>query len=167
MANLIPAETQILNEIEKRLWNIDIAYGYQTKVQKIERSRLKPFENGDLPAISFWIVDEPESITEYGIETNTLNIVIGYFDKTRDEPLSDMATKLKTDINIAVNRATSAPKYTDEMSVNLGDLIDSFVRLTSEYITGGTDKNPIGGVLCEYQAIYKVSIEDPYTIITE
>lgn len=160
-----PAEILIYNEIEARANNIKRSNGYHTGVEKVERSRKTPFTGGDWPCFSFWPTFAPQDDDEYGGEEHTLSVVLGYFDMTRDEPFADLTAKMKADVVVAMNRATSAPAVDDSQSVDLGGLVSSFEIIDCEFIIS-EGKKPWCGVLLEIRARYSSPTADPFTITT-
>lgn len=162
---MIPSETQILNELEARAGNISVNYGYTTSVVKIERSRLTPFEGDDWPQLSFWITSEATEADKYGGEENTLTIVVGYFDETRDDPFVDLVARLRADVLTALNRTTTAPNVSDNPSYDLGGLVASFNLTNTEFITG-EGQVPWCGCFMSFTAKYMANMHDPYNILT-
>jgi hypothetical protein len=168
-----PAEITIYNEIKARAWNIQESNGYQSTVQDVKVSSLTPFKGGDWPKFSFWPTSQSQVDNEYGQEEHTLNIIIGYFDQTRDEPFSYMAAKMKSDVIAAMNRATSydsdsgqGPEIGHALSHDLGGLVSGFTVGRSEPIQDEGEA-PWCGVLIEVEIKYKSEMGDPFSILAE
>jgi len=158
-----PAEITIYNEIEARAGNIQYSNGYHTGVRRIERSRLTPFKGGDWPSFSFWPTFAPTEGDIYDGEEHTLSIVLGYFDETRDEPFADLTAKMKADVIVAMNRASTAPGVGDAESPDLGGLVSSFNIIDCEFIIGEGQK-PWCGVLLEARVKYRSDHADPFAV---
>lgn len=162
----ITAVQQILNEVDSRANNITIANGYKTSMAKKEASKLTAFVGGDWPQFSYWIVSKAKEEFAYDIDKNNLSIIVGYFDKTRDRPFSEMASNLEADAVVAMNRATTAPALSDNASPDLGGLVSEFTHEDTEYIIG-EGEIPWGGALLAFDVEYFSPKDDPYTIIDD
>jgi len=165
-----PAEITIYDEIEARAGNINQTGGYHTTVQDIERSRLKPFIEGDWPKFSFWPVRAPQEDTDYGDEQHTMTIILGYFDKTSDEPFADLAARLKADVVTAMHRQTTydaltgqGPNVAHNADYDLGGLVQAFTVISTEFVLN-EGQAPYCGVLVECDVKYRSPMGDPFTI---
>ena len=116
-----PLQTQILDLVKSRLDNITEINGYSSTVEKIERAKLEPFMNQEMPAINYYYVtDEFEKQIYAGVSDRIVVVVIEYYDTTRDKVFSDLSSSLSSDVEIALFRDTLAPLVTDGVSDRLG-----------------------------------------------
>ena len=126
-----PQITQILDVIEARLANLTMANGYFYDVKKIKRATAKPPDGIDYPSIRYWAVRTQNAVEMHGQDLRTIPIYIEYRSKTYDEPFNDVVAKLESDIVNGVNRDVSAPKVSDEMSI---DLEEDDASLFADYL---------------------------------
>lgn len=147
----------ILDEIGTRLKNITLANGYRMDLLKISRSRLKPFKNGDLPAVNYWPSRDQLDSKTGSSETRLLPVTMEVYSTTRDEPFVDVAIRLGNDIAVALTRATSAPKVTDQLSRSLGGLVNSLV-IDSITPFIGEGQSPWCGAIVEINIKFKTDL---------
>jgi hypothetical protein len=161
----IPIRTQILNEIGARLALMDIAAGYFTTVNKIDRARLEPFNGYDLPALNYWADIDTRIESGGGYEEREFRVLIEYHDKTRDRPFCDVSDELAADVEIALYRSPAAGTVADNPSHALGGLVTGlFVDATQPEI--GAGQTPFLGVILNLSITYKRRPDEPFTIVT-
>ena len=161
----LPVVTQILNEIGLRLTSITLENEYQLPPKKIERARLEPLKNGDLPAIVYYSGEDNLVEHGHGFDKRELAVIVESYTITRDKNFDDTAQLLETDVAIAVNRAVAFPKVSDNPSISLGKLVQQVHVASSAPVLGQNNTNPFCGVLISLSVIYKVQKLDPYTLI--
>lgn len=122
----------VLDEIDKRLKTVTQSNGHPLSFNKIERAKLKPFVNGDLPALNYWPGQDIIVSKEFGKETHKMSLSSQAYTVMRDEPFTDVAYRLAHAVITALNRSENAPKVDDEPSYNLGGLVSD---LTVQGIT--------------------------------
>ncbi len=157
-------QQQILDEIGARLALIDTVSGYHTTAMKIERARLTPFKDYDLPAINYWPDLDQRRGGGGGFEERSLTVLIEIHDKTRDRPFSDVAGELASDVWIALWRATTAGSVSDQPSSALGGLVTS-IQLNAVQPEIGEGQSPFCGALLNITTIYKRRPDAPFTIV--
>lgn len=159
------AQLTILDEIRARLGNISIANGYRFDIEplSIERARLTPFVNGDLPAINYWPTIDALDGKAGTRETRSFDVTIEAYDTTRDEPFTDLAIIHGNDIITALYRATDAPKVSDQDSRSLGGMISKlYINSITPMI--GEGSSPWFGVLLSLGIEYNITPGDFSTI---
>jgi len=159
------AQLTILDEIAARLNNISVANGYRFDIEQsaIERARLTPFVNGDLPAINYWpSLDSLDNKTS-GKETRSFDVTIEIYDVTMDEPFTDLAIKHGNDVVTALFRTTDAPTVSDNPSYALGGLV-STVIINSITPMIGEGQSPWFGALLNLTIEYNITTGDFSTI---
>lgn len=161
----VPVQTQIMNLVEPRLKNISIVNGYFSELAKIERARLQPFKNADLPAMNYYYTNDVLiKPLNTGEEERTVVLVIEYYDTTRDRTFLDVSDELSADIKIALERDILAPKVSDQVSHLLGKKV---MKLEFDTITPaiGEGQNPYCGTIMLVNITYRVNRHDPFTLI--
>lgn len=159
------AQLTILDEVKARLGNISIANEYRFDIEplSIERARLTPFVNGDLPAINYWpsidAIDEKTS----GKETRSFDVTVEIYDVTRDEPFTDLAIKRGNDVITALFRSTDAPTVNDNPSYALGGLVSQLI-INSITPTIGEGQSPWFGAVLSLTISYNITPGDFSTI---
>lgn len=159
------AQLTILDEIKARLGNLSIANGYRFDIEptSIERARLEPFKNGDLPAINYWPTVDSFQAKAGGMETRGFDVTVEIFDTTRDEPFTDLAVKRGNDVVTALFRATTAPATTDPISYGLGGLVTQLdINSLTPMISEG--QKPWFGALLSISIKYNITTGDFSTI---
>lgn len=160
-----PIPTQILNEIETRLANIKTANGYFNTLKRVDRARVEPWVAGDLPACNVFDTGE-RRIDEGGTyQGKELTVIIELHDKTRDEPFTDLASRLAADVQIAMNRSSGNPLVADVPSMAFGGLV-SRVAVNNYSPIIGSGQKPYCGALLEFSITYRVKPDDPFTIFS-
>lgn len=158
----IPATTQILNEIERRLAGISEANGYFTNDITIARASLKPFNLADLPAINYWNVADLLIEAHGTKERRQLEILIEFYDRENDMPLVDKSALMASDLSIALNRNPDQP---DRISPKLGGLAFS-VSMESITPAIGEGQAPYCGTVITLQVQYRVDWLYPFTLLS-
>jgi len=161
-----PIQTQILDLIGARLALITTANNYFTDVVKVERARLQPFKNRDMPAINYYYTgDSLTSTLSNGISERSVAIVIEYYESTRDEIFVDLADKLTSDVLISLERTIAAPLVADPVSSRLGGVV---MRMEVESVTPaiGEGQSPYCGTVIQLNIFYRVARQSPFTLIT-
>jgi len=161
----IPVVTQILDEIELRLGNISVANGYFLDIEKLERARLTPLKNSDMPAITFYSGVNELREFKYGLDFRSVNVVVECYTMTRDSNFNDLSQLLASDLEVALHRDTSAPTVTDDVSTALGGLVEQLIINSATPVMGENNKSPYCGAVLSLQVNYKVKKGDPYTLI--
>jgi len=154
----VPAPTAILNEVEARLEKITVSNGYYYDAKRVERARTEPFLGYDLPFINFWYTAMTNERTVYNEDNRSLELYIESHSLTWDEPFTDVASKLASDVVTALNRATTAPKVSDAESYELGGTISDLVFQSCTYMVG-TGEKPWCAALMQFLIKYKT---DPF-----
>lgn len=158
---MIPAETQILDELELRLAGIKESNGYSVTLRDIERGKLTPFKGEDVPAVNYWPTTHSRIDAEYGLDQHTLRVMIDARAKTRDENFPDVAAKLIADIVTALNRKPSAPKVSDDEDYDFEETVSSVLMTDSGYQIGEGQK-PWVGALVEVEIVYDSASGDMF-----
>ena len=158
------AQKQILDKIEERLGNISEANGYSATPTKIERARLKPLKDYDLPAINYYAINDDRTGAGAGYEERSLGIIIEYYEATRDRNFVDVAYSLAADVWSALWRDVSAPAISDDPSHALGNLVTT---LLLESITPqiGEGQAPFCGAVLQVSVLYKRLPDTPFVIV--
>lgn len=152
-----PKTTTILNEIAARLAKVTVANGYNNTLKAIARARSEPFNGYDLPAVNYYhgnisIVQARHHKTEH-----TMELIIEAHTKSHDEPFINLADSLDADIVISLYRATTAPKVSDTVNLNLGGLVEQFKYVNFDPFIGGGEK-PFCGAFLKFNIIYETTI---------
>jgi len=161
----IPVITQILNEIGARLENISTTNGYFLDIEKIERARLTPLKNSDMPAITFYSGVNELREFKYGIDFKTVTVTIECYTITRDANFNDLTQLLASDLEIAIHRSTSSPAVSDDVSTALGGLVEQLTINSSTPVMGENNKSPYAGAILSIEVNYKVKKGHPYVLI--
>ena len=145
---------KILDEIENRLKALLlVANGYSFVFKKIKRASLTPWQNDDMPAINFWPTGVTSTLNAYNQDDRELSISVEAYTRTRDLPFTDVCDLLACDVITALNRAILFPKLSDNASMDLGGIVDSF-NLESYNYSLGEGQAPFCGVLITFVAKY-------------
>lgn|GEM_PF-1514689 len=158
---------QILDSVNTHLGFITLANGYHYDIQKIEHERIKPFNGFDIPAINYWelgfsIGDAGE--LAYGYDKRILPVYFeGYNAKWDDGKSNIEADQFAADILTCLYRTSAAPKVSDSISRNLGDLVAHTKINQVQYIVDASDK-PYCGVLVVVEFHFFAKIGDLYNI---
>jgi len=161
----MPVQTQILDEIGTRLSLITTANGYLRAVAKLERARLTPFKNGDLPAINYYSTADSFVDKGHTFDKRSLSVAIESYDLTRDAIFDDVAQQLAADVTISINRSSASPAVTDDPSISLGGIVEQ-VTVTSITPAIGDGQKPYCGAVIFLEIVYKVKKLDPFTLIS-
>lgn len=156
-----PSVLIILDETAARLGNITIANEYWYTINKVVRSKLMPFESYDLPAINYWPTGLSNVSEAYADDKRTLALFVEAHTMTMDDPFTDVAEKLATDIVTALNRTTAAPKVSDAANVDLNDTVEAFIYLGHDYIIG-MGEDPWCGCIVRMNAVFHAAPFDMY-----
>lgn len=105
---------QIRDEVGLRLQNITEANGYSTTLICIERGRVDPLDDRDLPGINFWKLDDVADDKRYTRQQRTLRIGFEMYDTTRDDDVDTISDGFMSDIFIALYREPANPRVDDE-----------------------------------------------------
>ncbi len=158
------AQIQILDEISARLANIKTTNGYFADVISVERAKLTPFQDHDLPAVNYWPVSDQIIERLNGKNKHALSITIELHNTTRDDPFTDLAFQHGADIVTALFRDPASPNVADPISKGLGGLINA-IEIESITPMIGQGQTPFCGVIVAINALYKTVLADPYTIV--
>ena len=162
-----PIQTQLLDEIGRRLKIINTANGYfsDVHINDVHRAKLTPFKGDDLPAINYWSSDTITERKGHGYSYMSFSVEIEMHTKTNDRPFTDVTGELSADITIALYRDDALPKVSDQPSFKLGDMVDG-LNIDTIAPQIGEGQSPYCGVLVSISITYRVKAHDPFTIIT-
>jgi len=156
--------TTIRDEINLRLGNISLANGYSTDISTIEKGRVSPFEDDDLPAINFWKTDDTADGKLYTRQQRTLRMGFEYYTLSNDDDIDTISDDFMTDLFIAMYRDPSNPLVTDPPMPMFVDkqFITVFDVLRPIISQGST---PRVGVFAVMSFTYTINNLDPNTLI--
>lgn len=159
------AQKLILDAVENRLKIIKTVNGYSTNFLRIKRATLKPFIDDDLPAINYWPQEDNQVVKGHGWVDRSLSIVIECYDRTRDRIFTDLAFEMASDVAIAMVRSPSYPNVSANPDLTMGDLVKSsqLLNVTPQI---GEGQSPWCGVVLNYTLGYRVSANNPSTILS-
>jgi len=161
---MTPLQTQILDIIGERLKNITIANGYFTDIIKVERARIEPFRNIDMPSANYYYTNTSKSVGFYnGVSEQNLNVIVEYYKLTRDSPFIDIAAQLSADLLIALNRDVTAPLVSDPVSPRLGQKVLR-IEVESDTAMLGNDTTPYCGAVLNLSVYFNYDINDPFNL---
>ena len=101
--------------------------------------------------------------TPYGNETKTLLLIIEAHSKTHDSSFIDVANSLAGDIVTGLFRSTTNPDVTDDISNDLGGLVNSIKYLGHDPLIG-QGQEPFCGTVVRFEIIYETSLGNMGTI---
>jgi len=167
---MIPAQTQILNEIGYRLGNISVANGYGIDINTISRARRENFSSNEMPAINYFPNDdEPyeEERNPYGYKKRLLTVGFEAYKGDIGNP-ADNAFDIANVIWLALYRSTANPTVSDQISPDLGGLV---VNMKLQNVLPLLANTPDGidnwhGSLFGVSIIYKVLTDNPFILKT-
>lgn len=162
---MITPQDVILDAIEARLRLITLVNGYSTAVQKVQRATLKPFIDGDLPAINYWPGADVRVAAGHGFVERSLTIAIEYYTLTRDRVFTDVAFELAMDVAVALLRSPLLPLVSDQPDLTLGGVVRS-AQLQTITPQIGQGQTPWCGAVLSYDLIYRVSASNPTTFVS-
>ncbi len=113
--------TQIREEMNSRLESISVANGYSTDVATIEKGRVSPFDDDDLPAINFWKTDDLAESKKYTRQQRSLRLGIEYYTLSNDDDIDTISDNFMEDLFVSLYRDPSAPLVTDEPTPMFAD----------------------------------------------
>jgi hypothetical protein len=151
-----PVQLQILDVIGERL-------ALSPNIAKVERARVIPFRDFDLPAVNYWADGDRLIERGGGWEERELSILIDARTKTRDRPFVDVAFELGADLWVALWRDTAAPAVADTPSPALGGIVTT-LRLDGLTPMIGEGQAPFCGVVLAVTAAYKLRPSDPFVL---
>ncbi len=155
---------QIRTEIDLRLKNITLANGYSTDITTIEKGRVNPFDNDDLPAINFWKTDDVSESKKYTRQQRSLRMGFEYYTLSNDDDIDTISDSFMNDLFIAMYRSPSAPLVTDQPSPMFAD--KNFVvvfDVLRPIISQGS--KPRTGVFAIISFNYMINNLDPTTLL--
>jgi hypothetical protein len=106
--------TQIREEVFARLQNITKANGYSTDIACIEKGRVSPFNDDDLPAINFWKTDDVSEAKLYTRDQRTLRMGFEFYTLSNDDDIDTLSDEFMADLFISLYRDPNAPLVTDD-----------------------------------------------------
>ena len=157
-----PINKEYLDEIDLRLKQITKENEYTDTIITVERAQLKPFKGYDLPAVNYWPTSVSNAVKDYDYDSREINLIVEAHTKTRDEPFTDVCDRLAADIITGLNRATKAPKVSDEKSLDLGDLVEGFNNLGYDYQIG-QGQDPFCGIIMTFSVKFSTSITNMFS----
>ena len=152
---MTPLNKTFFDRIEARLGNITTTNGYTYSAGKIARAQLTPFKGYDLPAYNIWATNLGNVINKYGSDDRSLQVYIEVHSKTNDEPFIDVGDKLAQDLVTGLNRATTAPLVSDDISPDLGGIVDDLIFAGYDYHVG-QGQDPFCAILAKFEVKYTV-----------
>lgn len=162
----VPVQTQILDLMGARFLNISKVNGYFNDLKKLDRARLTPFKNPEMPGLNYYITGDTLDVPmNTGVNQRVMSVAVEFYTTTRDRPFSDVANELATDAIIALNRDPAAPTVADQDSTRLGKKV---VKFETDTFTPaiGEGQTPYCGAVLIFIVTYRVSRQDPFTLIT-
>lgn len=153
------ATNDILGLVEDRLRLIKTSNGYYTTVKKVELGRLEAFKGYDLPAINFWTDGFKNARFAGGTDERSMSLFVQYLHKTWDEEFPMACGKLAHDVGTALNRSTSAPAVSDDISLDLGCEVSDVTIDDCEY-DQSKGQTPWFGVAMAFTIKYITTIND-------
>lgn len=160
MTNL-PVETQILDEIERRLKQISKAKGFFTDEIRVVRASLQPFSGKDMPAINYWSSGDQLLESTGFVELRELELMVEFYDRHGEMPLNDKANLLSSDVKIALYRD---PAHPERISTKLGGLVES-VTVRSAIPAIGDERSAYCGSVITLTVRYRVDARYPFTLL--
>ncbi len=156
--------TTIRDEVNARLENISVANGYANDITTIEKGKVNPFDNDDLPAINFWKTDDSSESLKYTRQQRTLRIGFECYTLSNDDDIDTISDNFMADLFIALYRDPSAPAVTDDPLPMFADkqFVTSF-DLLRPIISQGSQ--PRVGVFAIVSFTYVINNLDPNTLI--
>lgn len=106
--------TQIREEYYERLKNISTTNGYSTDIIKVEKGRVNPFEDSDLPGVNFWKTDDVANDKTYTRQSRTLRIGIEIYTCSEDDDVDVISDGFMSDLLISAYRSPNAPHVEDD-----------------------------------------------------
>lgn len=156
--------TTIRDEIFARLGNISVANGYSTDIATIEKGKVSPFEDDDLPAINFWKTDDLAESKKYTRQQRSLRMGFEMYTLSNDDDIDTISDNFMTDLFIALYRDPSKPLVTDDPLPMFVDkqFVVSFDVLRPIISQGST---PRVGLFAIVSFNYMINNLDPNTLI--
>jgi len=162
---MTPIATQILDLVGSRLANIKIENGYFNTLIKLERARLQPFKNQDMPSINYYSTgDSLVKPLNTSVSERTVEVMVEFYTTTRDRVFTDLANELSTDVMIAIERDPVSPNVSDTLSPRLGFKV---MRVEVPSITPviGEGQKPYAGCVLNISITYRVDKNDPFVML--
>lgn len=156
-----PVETQILDEIERRLKQISKPKGFFSDEVRVVRASPRPFGGKDMPAISYWSAGDHLMESSGFIEAREMDVMIEFYDRLGEMPLSDKVNMLSSDIRIALHKDPTQP---DRISTKLGGMVESVV-FSSVMPSMGDDASSHCGSIITLVIRYRVDARYPFTLL--
>ena len=105
---------QIREEIFARLQSISVANGYSTDITTIEKGKVNPFDNDDLPAINFWKTDDIAEDKKYTRQQRSLRMGFEYYTLSNDDDIDTLSDGFMNDLFISLYRDPAFPSVNDD-----------------------------------------------------
>lgn len=156
-----PVETQILDEIDRRLRQISKANGFFSDEVRVVRASLEPFSGKDMPAICYWSQGDQLLESSGFIESREMQLNIDFYDRRGEMPLTDKVNLLSSDVRIALHRDPSHP---GRISTKLGGIVES-LAFTSVSPSMGDNSSVHCGSLITLAVKYRVDARYPFTLL--
>ena len=156
--------TTIRDEIFLRLENISIANGYNNDIATIEKGRVSPFSDDDLPGINFWKTDDLAESKKYTRQQRSLRMGFEMYTLSNDDDIDTISDNFMQDLFIALYRDPSKPLVTDDPLPMFVDkqFVTSFDVLRPIISQGST---PRVGLFAIVSFTYMINNLDPNTLI--
>lgn len=156
--------TTIREEIFARLGNISLANGYSTDIRTIEKGKVSPFDDDDLPAINFWKTDDLAESKKYTRQQRSLRMGFEMYTLSNDDDIDTISDNFMTDLFIALYRDPSKPLVTDDPLPMFVDkqFVTSFDVLRPIISQGSA---PRVGLFAIVSFNYMINNLDPNTLI--
>lgn len=153
---------RLMAMVKLRLQQIRMANGYLTDFGvNVHRGMLIVAEP-DVPCINFWDTDESNIKGEYGLQVNTLTVIVATYDKTEFESgnpdeLCPPAVNVLKDIEIAMQRN----HITDTFDPGFDGMVQQCSYTGSQHVSGLQPELWIQTV-STFTLIYTTRVGDPY-----
>ncbi len=106
--------TQIRDQFFGRMKNISIANGYSTNIVSVEKGRINPFDDNDLPGINFWKIDDVANDKTYSRQSRTLRMGVEIYTCSEEDDVDIISDGFMADLIIAAYRSPSNPRVDDD-----------------------------------------------------
>jgi len=161
---ITPVWTKIRNEIESRLKNISKRNGYSTNISCIEKGKVDPFNDDDLPALNFWKTDDSPDSKTYTRQKRVLRMGFEFYTLSNDTDIDTISDGFMSDLFLSIYRSPDAPKVTDDPLPMFADkqFVVSF-DLLRPIISQGA--KPRVGVFAIISFTYTINNLDPNNLI--
>ena len=159
-----PVQWQIALEVAARLAIISTGSGYWHQIDTVDIGRADPFEAEEVPCALVSIGADTLIDERSSTERRELSIQIRAGVERGEISPALTASRLGTDVAIAINRSTTDPAVSDTPSHRLGGIV-SGLRVESIAQDIGDAQAAYIGAIVELVVTYQVARGDPFTLI--